>query len=125
MNELLYKEEVYQIIGAAMEVYNQLGNGFLEGVYQDALAIEFTLRHIPYLERIPIEITYKGETLRHQYIPDMLLFDKIILELKAINALTPIEEAQLLNYLKASNLRLGLLINFGSQNKLEWKRLIL
>ncbi|MGB9591046.1 MAG: GxxExxY protein, partial [Candidatus Kryptoniota bacterium] len=107
MNELLYKEEVYQIIGAAMEVYNQLGNGFLESVYQDALTIEFSLRNIPYLEKIPIDISYKGKTLRHQYIPDMLLFDKIILELKAISALTPVEDAQLLNYLKASQLRVG------------------
>ncbi len=124
MTELLYKEEVYQIVGAAMEVYNQLGNGFLEGVYQDALAIELALRNIPFKEQVPLEILYKNQPLRHHYVPDMILFDKIILELKTISALGAIEEAQLLNYLKATGLRLGLLINFGSVGKLEWKRII-
>ncbi|MBE0410776.1 MAG: GxxExxY protein [Anaerolineales bacterium] len=125
MTELLYKEEVYQIIGAAMEVYNQLGNGFLEGVYQDAMGIELGIRKIPFTEQTPLEITYKGQPLRHHYLPDMVLFNVIILELKVITSLGANEEAQLLNYLKASGLRLGLLINFGSKNKLEWKRLVL
>jgi GxxExxY protein len=125
MTEMLYKEEVYQIIGAAMEIYNQLGNGFLEGVYQDAMGIELAIRKIPYSEQVPIEITYKGQTPRHHYQPDMVLFDKIILEMKAISALGANEEAQLLNYLKASGMQLGLLINFGSKAKLEWKRFIL
>lgn len=124
MTELLYKEEVYQIIGAAMEVYNQLGNGFLEGVYQDALAIELTMRNIPFKEQVPLEICYKGQPIRHHYTPDMLLFDKIIVELKAISTLGRVEEAQLLNYLKATGMRLGILINFGSAGKIEWKRII-
>jgi GxxExxY protein len=124
MTEILYKVEVYKIIGAAIEVYNQLGNGFLEGVYQDALAIELALRSIPFKEQVPLEILYKKQPLRHHYVPDLILFDKIIVELKAISALGVIEEAQLINYLKATGLRLGLLINFGSANKLEWKRLI-
>jgi GxxExxY protein len=124
MTELLYKEEVYQIIGAAMEVYNQLGNGFLESVYQDALAIEMALRNIPYKEQVPVEITYKQQPLRHHYMPDMILFEKIIVELKAISSMGAVEEAQLLNYLKATGLRLGVLINFGSVGKLEWKRII-
>lgn len=124
MTELLYKEEVYQIVGAAMEVYNQLGNGFLEGVYQDALAIELKLRDIPFKEQVPLDICYKGQPIRRQYMPDMILFDKIIVELKAISSLGAHEDAQLFNYLKATGLRLGLLINFGSENKLEWKRII-
>lgn len=124
MTELLYKEEVYQIIGAAMEVYNQLGNGFLESVYQDALAIELTMRNIPFKEQVPLEISYKGQPIRHRYTPDMLLFDKIIVELKAISTLGRVEEAQLLNYLKATGMRLGILINFGSAGKIEWKRII-
>ena len=124
MTELLYKEEVYQIIGAAMEVYNQLGNGFLEGVYQDALALELQMRNIPFKEQASLQITYKAQPLRHHYTPDMILFDGIILELKAISSLGVNEEAQLLNYLKASGLRLGLLINFGAENKLEWKRMV-
>jgi len=122
--ELLYKEEVYQIIGAAMEVYNQLGSGFLEGVYHDALAVELTLRNIPFKEQLALEILYKDQLLKHQYIADMLLYEQIIVELKAISHLGAIEEAQLINYLKASGLKLGLLINFGSKEKLEWKRLV-
>ncbi|MEJ2597321.1 MAG: GxxExxY protein [Anaerolineales bacterium] len=124
MTELIYKDEVYQIIGAAMKVYNQLGNGFLEAVYQDALDLELGIRQIAFQEQVPLELSYKGQILRHTYIPDLIMFDKIIVELKAISALGPNEEAQLLNYLKATGMRLGLLINFGAQRKLEWKRMI-
>jgi GxxExxY protein len=124
MTELIYKDEVYQIIGAAMEVYNQLGNGFLEAVYQDALVLELRLRKIAFQEQTPLELTYKGQTLRHTYVPDLIVFDKIVVELKAISILGPNEEAQLLNYLKATGMRLGLLINFGAQRRLEWKRMI-
>lgn len=125
MNELLYKVEVYNIVGAAMEVYNQLGNGFLEAVYQEALALELQLRDIPFIEHPPLELCYKGKILHRHYIPDMLLYDKIIVELKAISILGNNEQAQLLHYLKATGLRLGLLINFGSKMKLEWERKIL
>ena len=124
MTELIYKDEVYQIIGAAMEVYNQLGNGFLEAVYQDALVLELRLRKIAFQEQTPLELTYKGQTLRHTYVPDLIVFDKIVVELKAISMLGPNEEAQLLNYLKTTGMRLGLLINFGAQRRLEWKRMI-
>jgi GxxExxY protein len=124
MTELIYKDEVYQIIGAAMEVYNQLGNGFLDAVYQDALVLELRLRKIAFQEQTPLELTYKGQTLRHTYVPDLIVFDKIVVELKAISILGPNEEAQLLNYLKATGMRLGLLINFGAQRRLEWKRMI-
>ena len=124
MTELIYKDEVYQIIGAAMEVYNQLGNGFLEAVYQDALVLELRLRKIAFQEQTLLELTYKGQTLRHTYVPDLIMFDKIVVELKAISMLGPNEEAQLLNYLKTTGMRLGLLINFGAQRRLEWKRMI-
>ena len=124
MTELIYKDEVYQIIGAAIEVYNQLGNGFLEAVYQDALVLELRLRKIAFQEQTLLELTYKGQTLRHTYVPDLIMFDKIVVELKAISMLGPNEEAQLLNYLKTAGMRLGLLINFGAQRRLEWKRMI-
>ena len=124
MTELIYKDEVYQIIGAPIEVYNQLGNGFLEAVYQDALVLELRLRKIAFQEQTLLELTYKGQTLRHTYVPDLIMFDKIVVELKAISMLGPNEEAQLLNYLKTTGMRLGLLINFGAQRRLEWKRMI-
>ena len=125
MTELLYKQETFAIVGAAMEVYNQLGPGFLEAVYQEALAIEMRSRRIPFQEQQAIDIIYKGQTLRHKYIPDFFAYGKIIIEIKAIKKLSPIEDAQLLNYLKATNMRLGLLINFGHPEDLVWKRKIL
>jgi GxxExxY protein len=125
MTELLFKEEVFLIVGAAMEVYNQLGNGFLEGVYQEALVMEFGLRGIPFQAQALLHITYKGRVLEHQYVPDFVVYDQIIIELKAIKAIGANEEAQLLNYLKASGLRVGLLLNFGAERRLEWSRFVL
>lgn len=119
--ELILKEEVYQIVGAAMEVSNQLGCGFLEAVYQEALEIELSERRIPNVPQKSIRISYKGRTLKKEYIADFLCHDQIIVEIKAIKAITGIEEAQLLNYLKATNLPVGLIVNFGSP-QLEWKR---
>ncbi len=119
--ELILKDEVYEIIGAAMEVSNQLGCGFLEAVYQEALGIEFAQRRIAYEAQKRIEISYKDTVLRKEYIADFLCMDRIIVEIKAIKAITGIEEAQLLNYLKATGLPLGLIVNFGSK-KLEWRR---
>jgi GxxExxY protein len=124
MEEILFKEEVYSIIRAAMEVYNQLGNGFLEAVYQESLAIEFNLREIPFQPQTELHIDYKGNILDHKYIPDFIAYGKIIIELKVMKQLGSNEEAQLLNYLKATGMRLGILINFGSPGKLEWKRMI-
>ncbi len=122
--ELIYKEEVYAIIGAAMEVQVNLGRGFLEPVYQEALAMEFDSRGIPYTEQKEMPIFYKGVKLCKQYLADFLVFEKIIVEIKAVEKLNNIHEAQLLNYLKASGIQLGLLINFNS-SRLEWKRMIL
>jgi GxxExxY protein len=123
LSELLYKDEVYAIIGAAMEVHNEFGVGFLEPVYQEALEIEMKSRSIPYTAQQMIPIRYKNHVLKKSYVADFLAFNKIIIEIKAIDQLSGREEAQLLNYLKATQLELGLLINFGA-NKLEWKRMV-
>jgi GxxExxY protein len=122
-NNLLFKDEVYAIVGAAMTVYNTLGHGFLEAVYQEALAIELTQRHIPFQSQRAIPVYYGDHLLKTSYIADFWVYDAIIVEIKALDRLTSREEAQLLNYLKASGASLGLLINFGHPNKLEWKRL--
>ncbi len=122
---LLYKDEVYKIVGAAFEVYNELGNGFLEAVYQEALEIELNLQKIKFIPQNELKIFYKHNELKQKYKPDFLVYDKIIVEIKSIKTLTDNDYAQLINYLKATNLKLGLLINFGSQKKLEWKRFIL
>lgn len=125
MAELLYKDEAYAIIGAAMEVYNQLGHGFLEAVYQEALAIEMRTRQIPFQEQVPVEIVYKGNPLHQRYVPDLLAYDRVIIEIKAIRQLTSVEEAQIIHYLRATAMRLGLLINSGHPTGLDWKRRVL
>ena len=123
MAELLFKNEVYAIIGAAMEVYNQLGPGFGEAIYQEAMEIEVESRKIPNNPQQAIFIVYKGHTLKNFFKPDLICYEKIVVELKALDRLTSREEAQLLNYLKATGFPLGLLVNFGRENDLEWKRL--
>lgn len=125
MAELIFKDEVYAIAGAAMEVYYTLGVGFLEPVYQAALAIEFNGRGIPYVREPPIEVIYKDVALKKTYRPDFLCFDKIIVELKNQVRLTGVEEAQVINYLKITKKRVGLLMNFGALPVLEWKRYVL
>lgn len=123
MKELLYKSEVYQIIGAAIEVHHQLGCGFLEAVYQEAFELELQERKIPHLRENPLQIFYKGNPLKKEYYPDFLCFNKIIVELKAINYLEGIHEAQVINYLKGTGFKLGVLINFG-EFSLNYKRII-
>ena len=123
-DELIYKEETYAIIGAAIDVHRELGNGFLESVYEEALQIEMESRNIPFQTQVRLPITYKGKPLQKEFIADCIAYGKIILELKGIPYLTSVEEAQIINYLKAANLQLGLLINFGSSGKLEWKRFV-
>jgi len=120
--ELLYSELTRPIIGAAMEVHTILGCGFVESVYEEAIATEFKLRKISYERQKPIEVLYKNR-LAKQFVCDFVLYEKIIVELKAIKKITDIEKAQLLNYLKATGLNLGLLLNFGGSS-LEVKRLI-
>lgn len=125
MDTLLYRNEVFEIVGAAIEVHTELGNGFLEPVYQKALEIELGLRKIQFESQKRLKIFYKGIDLEKEYVPDFVCFDKIIVEIKALERLTNIETSQLLNYLKATGLKVGLLINFGSKGKLEWKRFVL
>ncbi|MBD3317516.1 MAG: GxxExxY protein [Chitinivibrionales bacterium] len=118
---LLLGAEVYAVIGAAIEVSNELGAGFLEAVYQEAFARELNSRAIVHEEQKVIRIRYKGVELRKHYVADFLCYNKIIVEIKALKQLTTFEEAQVLNYLKATGYPVALLINFGSP-KLEWKR---
>ena len=124
MNDFLFKDEVYTIIGAAIEAHRELGPGFLEAVYEEVLQIELEARSVPFEPQKPLPITYKGRILSKQYVADLICYDSIIVEIKSMSKLTGKEEAQLLNYLKASGLKVGLLINFGSCGKLEWKRLM-
>ncbi|MCD8444643.1 GxxExxY protein [Tenacibaculum finnmarkense] len=125
MNEnLLYKNEAYQIIGACMEVHKFLGKGFNEVVYGDALEIEFQSQNIPYKREVKFSINYKGKIIPHYYFADFVIDNKIILEIKAIKELNSGHLKQTLNYLATSKLKLGLLINFG-ENSLQYKRVIL
>lgn len=120
---LIYKEEAYEIIGAAMEVHRELGCGFLEAVYAEALEIEFKEKGIPYKREVPLIIKYKGQPLNKSYVADFICYDKIIVELKAVNYLESVYEAQVLNYLKATGYKLGILFNFGEQS-LKYKRIV-
>ena len=106
--------QTYAIIGAAFEVHNQLGSGFLEVGYQEALAQEFNLRGIPYNREQPIPITYKGELLATVYRADFVCFNEILVELKALKTLSVFEETQVIHYLKATGLKRALLLNFGT-----------
>lgn len=123
--KILYKEECFLIQGAIFEVYRELGCGFTEGVYQAALAKEFELRELPYKSQSEISIEYKGYSLNQIFRPDFLCFDKIILELKAGKDTCDEHKAQVLNYLKVSKLRLGLLVNFGHYPRATVERIIL
>ena len=120
-DKMLLKEESYQIIGAAMEVHRQLGCGFVEAVYQEALEREFQLRDIPFEREKELDITYKEKTLSKTFKVDFICYGKIILELKAVKEFADEHYAQIYNYLRASNLELGILINFGSAS-IEYHR---
>jgi GxxExxY protein len=122
-SEMLYEEKTYEIIGAAMEVHRELGSGFLEGVYQEALEKEFTSKNIEFERETQLDIHYKGVLLSKRYIADFICYNSIIIELKALKSLNSEHEAQVLNYLKATKFKLGLLINFGNKT-LTFKRLI-
>ena len=123
--EILYKEECYQIQGAIFEVYRVMGCGFLEAVYQECLEKELSLRGIPFVGQQPLTLRYKGEPLEQTYRPDLVCFASIIVELKALSSTTGEHQAQVLNYLKATGLRLGLLANFGCHPKATVERLVL
>jgi GxxExxY protein len=120
MAELLLKEEVYAIIGAAIDVHKELGCGFLEAVYQEAMEMELQWRAIPFDAQRELCIYYKGRCLIKKYIADLICFGTVLVELKAMKEIGSREESQMLNYLKATGLRVGLIINFGDEGRLDW-----
>jgi GxxExxY protein len=124
MAKLIFKDEVFAIVGAAMEVHLEKGCGFAEPVYQECMEIELADRKIPAEAQKEMRIFYKGRQLKKTYLADFVVYDKIIVELKALDQLTSCEESQVINYLKSSGLELGVLINFGAAS-LEWKRIVL
>jgi GxxExxY protein len=123
--DMLYKEETYQIMGACFEVYKEKGCGFLEEVYQEALEMELELQGIPFSSQQEIQLFYKGHPMKRHYIPDFIIIGKIIVEIKAVEKLTDHPRAQVINYLHATGLELGLLVNFGHYPKVEWERIVL
>ena len=124
MAELIYKEESYKIIGACMEVHSVLGKGHSEVLYKDALEVEFQRQQIPYSREMKFSIEYKGTVLPHYYFADLVVYDKIILEVKAIEMLVSGHTKRTLNYLAASKYKLGLLVNFG-EDSLKYERIVL
>jgi GxxExxY protein len=123
MVDLIFKEEVYKIVGAAMEVHRVLGPGFLEAVYQEALEIEFGIRGILYIAQPEVKLEFKDHALKCKYRPDFICYEKIIVEIKAINSCGPNEEGQIINALKAAKKKVGVLINFG-ESSLYWARYV-
>jgi GxxExxY protein len=125
MSDLTQRDpRTYAIIGAAMEVHTQLGCGFLESVYQEALAVELQSRGIPYSRELRFPVLYKGRQLTCQYRPDFICFGSVIVELKALGQLGGVEASQLINYLKVTGYRTGLLLNFGRKS-LQQRRFVL
>jgi GxxExxY protein len=121
---LLFEEETYALLGACFEVYKGMGCGFLEAVYQECLDLEFGDRNIPFRPQEQLRLTYKDRQLKQTYVPDFICFGKIIVEIKAVSALTDEHRAQVHNYLKATGYRVGLLVNFGHYPKVEHERII-
>ena len=122
--DIVYRDESYAIMGACFEVYKEKGCGFLEPVYQECLAMELGLREIPFQAEPPLTLSYKGRPLEHIYKPDFACYDKIIVEIKAVSSVNDEHRAQVHNYLKATGMKLGLLVNFGHYPKLEYERIV-
>ena len=125
LDTLLYREECYAIQGAVFEVYREMGCGFLEAVYQECLERELADRGVPFLAQEELQLCYKGAPLRQRYQPDLICYDSIIVELKALSATSGAHQAQVLNYLKATGMKLGLLVNFGCHPKATCQRIVL
>jgi GxxExxY protein len=123
--QLLYKEECYAIQGAVFEVYKQMGCGFLEAVYHECLEREMAERGIAFVSQQPLDVTYKSMPLTQKYKADMVCFGKILIEIKAMKDIAPEHKAQVLNYLKASGLRLGMIVNFGHHPQVQIVRIAL
>ena len=125
MANLLFEQDTFAIRGAVFEVYREMGCGFLESVYQECLEKEFHLRGIPFSTQRQLHVNYKSFRLDQTYKPDFLCYDKIIVELKAVKKISPEHQAQVLNYIKAAGISLGLLVNFGNFPKATIQRIIL
>ena len=121
----LFQQQGYDFMAAAFEVHTEMGHGFLEEVYHESLELELNQRGIPYTSKPKLSLSYKGQLLKKQYEADLIVIGEIVVELKAVKALLPEHEAQLINYLRATQKRVGYLVNFGSFPKLEWKRFVL
>ena len=124
MNEIIHADECYKIIGACFEVYKEKGCGFLEAVFQECLELELGLQAIPFVAQREMPLAYKGRPLKQTYKANFVCHEKIIVEIKAVSALADEHRAQVINYLNATGLRLGLLVNFGHFPKLEWERIV-
>jgi len=124
MENLLFEEETYAIRGACFEVYKDKGSGFLEAVYQECLEMELRMRGIPFIAKPKLELEYKGQKLNATYEPDLICYESIIVELKAVSEIVGGHRAQIHNYLKARGLRVGLLVNFGHYPQIEIERII-
>lgn len=125
MRDIILAEESYKIIGACFEVYKEKGCGFTEAIYQECLELELQLQGIPFTTQPQLPLTYKGRPLKQSFRPDLICYGNVLVELKAVALLADEHRSQVLNYLNASGLRLGLLINFGHHPKLEWERMVL
>ena len=123
MNDLIYKDEAFKVIGACFEVYKDKGCDFLEPVYQECLEIELALQGVPFEPQKSLALEYKGHQLKQVYKPDFICYDKIIVEIKAVSQLVDEHRAQVINYLQATGFKLGLLVNFGHYPKIEWERI--
>ena len=125
MKPEIYKDEGYKLMGAAFEVYNEQGYGLAEEIYQESLEIELGLRGFAFQSQQELKCYYKGRELKRHYVPDLLVFGCLVVELKAVSQLLPEHEAQLINYMRITKQPVGYLINFGHKDSLEWKRFIL
>ena len=125
MKPEIYKDEGYRLMGAAFEVYNEKGGGMAEEIYQECLELELELKGISFKAKQELACFYKGRELKKRYVPDLFVFDCLVVELKAVSQLLPEHEAQLLNYMRITRQPVGYLINFGSKDLLEWLRFIL
>ena len=124
MSDFLFKEESYRIRGACFEVYKEKGTGFLEAVYQECLELEFRTQQVPFESQPVLNLSFRGQELRQHYVPDFICYGQIIVEIKAVSELSEIHLAQLHNYLRATETRLGFLVNFGHFPKIQIERIV-
>jgi GxxExxY protein len=122
--KLLHEKETYQILGACFEVYKDKGCGFLEAVFQECLELELGIQGIPFLSQPELQLSYKGHILKQRYKPDFICYGTVLVELKAVSKLTDEHRAQVINYLHATRLKVGLLVNFGHYPKVEYERIV-